>query len=743
MTEKSSNYGLRYYLFRMGQLKSCTVFNIIFALCGFPVYSLAQILINWSGSNDEITAGLLIIAIIGILGVCLMSYITPIIALKYLYNKNSADSILSLPLTATQRFLADIGSILTSFHIPYAVSLLITHIIISVSENIFYDVGYGFSGYHWYSFHYAFIGLFLLLMFCALNTAVITCCGRILEAVIYPFVLNLVLPLAVVFGMYISYSNAFGLSSITSEIFNNYLLMLFPFSALFSQTDLILYSLPSMLAIQGVVAIAYFALAFLSYKKRRAENIGKSFVYKYSYLIVSTVVAIAFILGYTSLSSISEMPGENIAGTIGIIAFILFILMLVMEVVNYRKIKGVVKFLLRYGITLACGLVLCFALKSTAGFGASYYIPSADEIESASIDFSYAKEYKVNQYSSALLNTHSNNLIANEKEGFELIRKAHKHIVDNYTGKKTSENCVYLRYTLKNGKEVIRYYDNDFEELENYWQEVVASESFRICHVAELSNRLDSYDDSEIKINTLRVKNPNSDVVYFTKEFSKSVSEIGILEALKTDLINDTEYGRHDEYPLFTLQFGRMDEVYSDYILKTVKGREFLSYYGTIQIYENYTNTINFLSQYGELPTAEQSVKDSTNNCDVYTVYRLKNFESGELVITEHFYQQSDMIFITEDEYKELAKYQSEYAYSNDKGYIYKVIRGMRNEERGYSTSEYIAAYEEIGGQNSDIIRSSNVYDLEDDYSKVLNECTYEMCEEMFDSRTVFSFDSY
>lgn len=740
MTEKSSNYGLRYYLFRMGQIKSCTVFNIIFALCGFPTFTLAQVLMSFSGSFDEISSGILVIGIIGILGVCIMSYITPIIALKYLYSKNSADNILSLPLTVNQRYFADIFSIFTSFHIPYAFSLLLTYIILAVSEGIFRDAGYGF-GQEWYYFQYAVISFFLLLVFCTLNTAIITCCGRVLEAVIYPIVLNIVLPLMVVLGMYISYSNAFGLSSIVEEIFGNYLLLLFPFSAFFSQTDLILYGLTPKIIIQVFVAVLYLALAFIAYKKRHAENIGKSFVFKYSYLIISSVVSIAFIFGYTSLSGLSTVNGKNIAGSIAITAVILFILMLVMEVVNYRKIKGIIKFLLRYAVTLACGIGLCFLLKATAGFGASYYIPAAEEIESASLNFSYSKEYNPDPYSTTYFHTHENYLDASEKEGLELIRKAHKHVIDNYTEEKTSDNAAYITYNLKNGKEVRRYYVNGFEETDNYWKEVVESESFRLSRLSSFCIRVSDYGGE--KINAFRVKNPNSDVVYFTEELPVAITESDLIEALRTDLINDTEYGRHDDYPLAALHFGRNEITYDDYILQTPKGIEFFSYSEEFMIYENYTNTIAFLSQYGTLPTAEEAIEDSTNNCDVYTVYRVKNFDSHELVIQPHFYQDADMIFITRDEYKELSKYQSEYAYSSDEGYIYKVIRGMWTPEKEYSAGEYISAYEEIGGQNSNAVRSDAVYDLEDNYRTVLNECVYEKCDKMFDNRTAFHFKNY
>ncbi|MBQ8904425.1 MAG: hypothetical protein IJY73_09125, partial [Oscillospiraceae bacterium] len=112
MTEKTFNYTLRYYLFQMGRLKALTIFSCVFAVLGFPMLAVATNMESFR-EYDEISISMMVISIICICGTALLSFITPLAAFKHLYTKTSADNILSLPLTTTQRFIGDMGAILT------------------------------------------------------------------------------------------------------------------------------------------------------------------------------------------------------------------------------------------------------------------------------------------------------------------------------------------------------------------------------------------------------------------------------------------------------------------------------------------------------------------------------------------------------------------------------------------------------------------------------------------------------
>jgi len=487
--------------------------------------------------------------------------------------------------------------------------------------------------------------------------------------------------------------------------------------------------------IETAVSLVYFALAFVAYKKRRAENIGKSFVFKYSYLLVSTFVSVAFILGYSALSNLRGLNDNSYLGVILATAIILFILMLIMEVVNYRKVKSILKFILRYAGTLCGGLALCYLLVLSRGFGASYYVPAVSETESAVICLYYNDIYDTQQPN--IPQMYTARFTAIDEEGLELIRKAHKSIIDTYDNEAGDTTYAHLYYEHKNQKDTSRRYDKQFALYDGFWEEVVNSKSYRLEKLADLEYRHNALD----YLTAFRLKNFNSDIVYFTAENENGIKEAGLLDALKTDLLNDEEYGRHDEYPLAALQIGEYQII--NYAGNDTTTKEFYSFSQDIAIYESYTNTIEFLSRYGTVPTMEEAIADSVNNCDVYALYKIKNVDCNGPVFELNTIRNAEIIFLTEDEYKELAKYQSEYTYTDDVDHVYKVVRGLCTNTDGIlNEDDIIPAYKAAGGTINGIFRSSYVYQLEDGGSYLLNESTYGLCEELFANHTTLKYSN-
>ena len=204
MKEKTFNYTLKYYLFQMSNVKALTIFSWIFAVIGFPLFCIAQNLMNYSRDFDEIYATMLIVSVVGMFGICTLSFITPIAVFKHLYTKTSADNILSLPLTATQRFIGDIGTILTSYILPFLASAVLSWIGESITVTVL--------DRQITNDYYKSIFLFFLIIFefVALNTAVTTICGRMAEAILYPIAINILMPLALMCGGLIAYTDCYG-----------------------------------------------------------------------------------------------------------------------------------------------------------------------------------------------------------------------------------------------------------------------------------------------------------------------------------------------------------------------------------------------------------------------------------------------------------------------------------------------------------------------------------------------------
>jgi len=143
------------------------------------------------------------------------------------------------------------------------------------------------------------------------------------------------------------------------------------------------------------------------------------------------------------------------------------------------------------------------------------------------------------------------------------------------------------------------------------------------------------------------------------------------------------------------------------------------------------------------ITTMEEAIADSVNNCDVYALYKIKNVDCNGPVFELNTIRNAEIIFLTEDEYKELAKYQSEYTYTDDVDHVYKVVRGLCTNTDGIlNEDDIIPAYKAAGGTINGIFRSSYVYQLEDGGSYLLNESTYGLCEELFANHTTLKYSN-
>ncbi len=734
MTEKTFNYTLRYYLFQMGRLKTMTVFSCLFAVLGFPLFAVARRLSSLSSAYDEITVPMMVISVICMGGMALMSFITPIIAFKHLYTKTTADNILSLPLTTTQRFIGDMGAILTAYSLPLAASAGLTIISNSVVTSVM-----DMKTTDYVVVNAVLMAFFATLQFILLNSAIIICCGRLIEAILYPVAVNIAMPVAVMYGGEIAFSNAFGvyyggtLETLQSPVFN-----MWPLGYLLNMSSWAVY-LPTSI----IFSVIYLALAYFAYRKRCAQNIGKPFVFKYSYLITTVIIGIAFIICYIWLADMSYMPETYFprTGTIVAAVVILLILMLIMEIINYKRIHSIPKFIFHYAGTLGGGFLIYFLLLFSKGFGAGYYVPDTNQINTAYLHTSYHEEGWENRV--------YNELVASGEEAVNIIREEHQYIVDNSEKCHNSHNWFALNtyaeysldYRMKNGTQVNRNYSMDEGNTE-IWEKLFKTEDYRLAPVFYIDERNFWLEEPA----QVRLINRHSQQVY-VDYLQYDLLESELRDAIEKDLKADTEYGRHDENTVGVLLLGRANfESEGKYILNTG------DFYGIVQIaiYENYVNTINVLKQYGTVPTAQQATEDSVKNTKILMLYRTKSggidMAAEQLMGVE---AGSSAIFITEEEFKELTSKQVRYNIydGEDTGddYTYYLARGAWHYlDRINHKDMMIEALEKDGFVLAD-------YDFFDDYDAKYfgNSHVYSMinteynayCDALFEKRTQLVYD--
>ncbi len=676
MTEKTFNYTLRYFLFQMGRLKTLAIFSCIFSVLGFPLLAVAANMERFTTSfYDEIIVPMYVVAVIGICGMALLSFIIPVAAFKHLYTKTSADNILSLPLTTTQRFIGDMGSILASYCLPMGISAVLT----LISENVTIAVlnKQTVSDLS----EYAFIAFLCTFQFIMLNSAITVCCGRMVEAMLYPVAVNLVMPLAITYGGEIAFINAFGImSSGTLEVMQSPIYNMFPFSFLMSLTAFL-----NLNILWGMLfSLLYLGLAYLGYRKRLAQNIGKSFVFRYAYLIATVVVGIAFIISYIWLVDMGYLYNHQTPqfGTVITIAVVLLIMLLIMELINYKKIHSIPKFILHYAGTLGGGFLIFFLLIWSGGFGAGYYVPDINNIETAGMSGFYREagwENGVENYIDGI-----------DEEALSLILEEHRYIVDNYdpdgrTKDEVTEDLynyditerdysifnTHFGYNMKDGTRIDRNYSLDYT-TKDLWERMYKTESYRLTTI-NILREWSVWQNKEPY--AIRLVNAHSDKVYLKFE-GEDLLNSEILKALEADLKADTEYGRHNENALGVIEIGRN-------IVENANGQTqtYFNAYHNIVIYESYTNTLAALSQHGEIPSLETVIEDSTKNCEIFMLSRIPT--GGIDMAAVNIYGSvnvDEAIFITAEEFRELTSKQVKYnifdGEDTSDDYQYTLIRG-------------------------------------------------------------------
>lgn len=718
---KNKSYMSRYYLFQLGQIKTCTVFSVIFAVLGPPIMMIATDLAKET-KNDAISMPLILIAVISCIGMALLSYITPVAVFKNLYRKESADNILSLPLTATRRFFGDMGALFTSYYIPLAFSFLASAIISRMTDSdIYAEV-----------FFYLFLAAVMTAFF---NTAVITCCGRLAECIIYPIILNVAIPFIFLYGVELSCVGAEGI------VYSGYniaictpLMSATPLGIIITLASNVIFGAANIIT-AIIMSGVYLLLGYISYRKRPAENIGKPFVYRNVFTVLSVIISAAIMI---TCFSVSREVTPKLALPL---AVAIFILMLIMEFISAKKVKSMMKLIIRWSATVLGGYLLCTGLLYSRGFGAGYYVPKASEVEAVSFGTNY-----MNFFSDGGNQTVFNSVTVSDREIIELVTGEHSYIIEQIKDKDFKEPQASVReisdneslhlteasrtfsvsYYMDNGRTIQRYYD-EINHSDDFWKMVFDSDGYAINELSDIERIEASFYDNAVlvynysvdTVNGVGIRNPhNPDVKTELKIPEEDIDEI--ISAMKKDLAADTDYGRKGKVPLCIVSIGNWKSSPDD------SGEETFYSHGSFTLYEDYVNTIEILSRYFTLPTVQETRDESILNCGFFTMFRYKIPNYGQAYThtgsDEDF---TECVVISAEEFMELQKNIVVYNYdTGDDGYVYHITRGINYYMEAADKEKIIAAAEQAGLSPED-------YDfITDEYIPA----PYSLCQYMLNS---------
>lgn len=394
---------------------------------------------------------------------------------SYLYKKQNVDMYLSLPLKNSQRFLCDYFSGLVCYILPFLLSGIITLTISFASMALVTDMAKPIEGDIYLPgliIRCYLGGAVVMIMLYTLTVLVSTICGSLFETVFYTIVINGLIPGIIAIVVLVLFGGAFGL------VYLDYITpLLSKTSPLGAIIGYVLYAesydeaqVLSVSFIAGyclmllIVSALYATAAYLLYRKRKAEDVSKPFVYNIFYYVIMTCIML-------SLSAFIVVEDDFAVPLIIFMA----VVYLIFEVINKRGFKKFKYSLLRCVITIVACVGISMVCSATNGFGISYRVPETKNVKSVSITY-MGPETIVYSYIETSLNK-SNSITLSDRETIENVITAHKSIIDKYDkygdyddrwytdywDQKTMH--VVMTYHLKNGTSFTRQYDMTLDEL--------------------------------------------------------------------------------------------------------------------------------------------------------------------------------------------------------------------------------------------------------------------------------------
>lgn len=484
-TKKTNAFASNFWI-KLTANKKLFIVSCIVNLLGIPLFVFAKVLnvkadsISSNSIDDLDYSCYYFISIASMFVLLAIVVISAFSIFNYLYSKPMVDVIYSLPITVNQRFFSDYLAGLAVTGIPYIASMIISLIINGISfaavpawasSQVQGDTGSTavvFQGYL-----YVFL---LMLMLYTITVLVLTFCGSIIEGIGYTVILNAVVPI-VMFVLFAFMSECvYGMSTPFPEfdIFR-YAVSLggLIVSAEFVGSVMELSSFDSVnLAHCALWAVIYFlitavifGISYLFYRKRKAEDVTKPFVFKAVYYVIMTCICFCMSAAVVIFSIMSSSECVRISSGIPwiIAGAVLFFILDTIQNRGFKKFgSGVIKYIAMTGGSVLLLMIMVW----TDGFGSTYKIPDIDDIESVDI------------YGSSMLGGgRTININIKTPENIETVIEVHKDAVNDYkefvaskpnaakrisySPDEASQEYFEVIYNLKSGRTLKREYDID------------------------------------------------------------------------------------------------------------------------------------------------------------------------------------------------------------------------------------------------------------------------------------------
>lgn len=530
---------LPYYLNKVKYLRPQLIMSIIFSVLSYPVFivlgSIGCVLeadcqrltglydgvvsnatneqyAMYIAARDKIdlwSSFMIAEVLIGALclaGLFVFTFVTTLRSFRYLYNKSVVDMDMSLPVDHNTRFFGDLAAVFTVNILPHLVAILLGQILLPFADFSAFDTqGDTQAIVEAIMGPMAFTGLFMCVMEIAITLLLISFCGRLAEACVYPILINFAIPVIHLMTINLVESGVYGAvlypSAISAAAGSAY-----PITAS-SPLGMMIMTLYSMMSISckgsvsdcgpifrpefGIpallVTLACLAGAYFLIKYRRAERVGMPYVYRGMGLVIPGIVIFAITVPVSYFISINVRGQEdtmdyysftqnNIPGMIIGTIISTFILYIIMELISGRNFRKFGLSVAKWAGTLAACALICFGLNMANGFGAAYYVPNPDRVASASMSY-----YNSDSFGDRTAGLTKNQFRIKGMSGDDIlqtIREVHDEIPKNNGDGASDGKYVNFYYVMKDGTQLERSYSVSSELFGEIRRKMVTPEGW-------------------------------------------------------------------------------------------------------------------------------------------------------------------------------------------------------------------------------------------------------------------------
>ena len=543
---------LPYYLSKVKYLRSQLIMSIIFGVLSYPLagavlipvcsavnryYELADKLSRSTAAMGEDPNKLLsaasrevnqmsylllvalVIACLCLVGMFIFTFVTTLRSFRYLNNKTVVDMDYSLPVNHNTRFFGDLAAVFTVSIVPHLISVLIGLLLLNFCQASGVT-GSDVPGYLEIFRQAAVTGLFSCIMQIGICLLMLSFCGRMAEACIYPILVNFAIPVIHALAIKLVESGIYGavlyqgdsdIGSLFAITSTSPLGMIFMTIYSWGTTwqynsgTVTLSTAPVLRPELGIpallITLACLAGAYFLIKYRRAERVGMSYVYKGMDLLIPGIVLFAITMPVCS-TVLSNVRGQNINtyfpsdNTANIPALIVgtlittLVIYLIMELISGKNFRQFWRSALKWAATLSASVLVCVLLNYSNGFGAAFYVPSPNNVQSVSMSF---HDDRGDYSGSSAVKYYYIFADTSDSELLQFTKKTHTEILDAGTERSSDQCYIYLGYDMKDGSTLQRVYSIDAELYDRLYRQAVTPESWCSMELNGIGRNSDIY----------------------------------------------------------------------------------------------------------------------------------------------------------------------------------------------------------------------------------------------------------